>query len=210
MTVTISRAAQGIFDPETRDSASRFTKFARAIAGTRAQKQTALSEMYKMADFIFEATTTTVSEGATFVAAGVNLSTKLVTFPADTARNVRVRTWYRQETTAKIGYTDRVFTVNGGTNPTLAIVPSDLVFATTAGVTLPSPIPDGRVIAAIPVGSAATPAYPFAEVAIATTPTPDEVYVRVSAPSVLQGGNSLRWRVEVFLEPLVLLAAPPA
>jgi len=206
MTVTVSASTE-TFDPNLVDGGPDVLKAAEDNRVPQAQRR-----RNGMADFTFTATTTTVSEGAAFASAGVNLSTKGVPFPADSMRNIRVKAWFRQETTGKLGYSERVFTVNGGTNPTLAIVPTNITHSPsgTGLLAVNTWLGDGRIVAAVPVGSAATPAYPFAEVAIATTPTPDEVYVRVSAPAALQGGNSLRWKVDVFVEPLVALTAPPA
>jgi len=206
MTVTVS-ASTDTYDSNFVDGGPDVLK-----AGEDNRVPHAVRRRNGLPDFRFTATTTTVSEGAAFASAGVNLTSKGVTFPADSTRNIRVKAWCRQETTGKMGFVERVFTVNGGTNPTLAIVPTNITHSPTGTglAAVNTWLGDGRIGAAIPVGTAATPAYPFAEVAIATTPTPDEVYVRVSAPGVLQGGNSLRWQVDVFVEPLVSLTAPPA
>ncbi len=205
MTLAITVAAQGLIDLPTRDEASRFQKLAFAIAGTRAQKQTALNELFDQPDFTFEATTTT-NDAVTLANAGVNLVTKGVTFPAGALRKITLRYSYAQSATVK-GYASRDFVVVGAANtPILAIAPTDLTYSPTGvGIIGGNPaVADGRYSVSIPVGTAGLPLWPDAQVKITATPAVDQPYVGVLGISAVP----LRWRVDVYVGKLIVLAVP--
>lgn len=205
MTTTITRAAQGVFDPATRDEASRFTKFAYCIAGTRAQKQTALAEIFTRPDFVFEATTST-NDAVTLANLGVNLTSKGVTFPAGTIRKIRVKARSRAGSGAQTvtGFVETTFHVLGGTDPSMRVQTT----GTGQNVSPPTTtsIPTGVSTTFQPVaGTTTTPIYAHAIVAASTTPTPDQIYVGVLGSNGTGAGN-INWRVEVFVEPLETIA----
>lgn len=204
MTLTLTKGPIGQYDPDTKDLASKFKKLALALIGNANQKATALNDICDEPDFVVEATTST-NDAVTLANALVNLNTEGVTFPAGYVRQIKLKYTYASSATVK-GYSERQFLVIGAANtPVLSILPTDFTYSPT-GTALPAgnPFPDARVISALPLGSAATPTYPEARLAVTTTPSPDQLYVGVLGISAVP----IRWRVHVHVGRLVPIAAP--
>lgn len=181
----VSGSLRGGFDANINDNSGG----AQILKAAENNDADALRIIAGRAQFTVEATTTTADTGS-FANAVINLSAQGVTFPANTCRTVKVRIWSRGVGNI-LGLAEKIFTVTGGTNPVLG----GAVVGTL----------DERNLGRIPVGgTTTTPLYVTPIVAVATTPTPDEVYVSLTTPT---NGQDLRHYVEVELEPLRVIPA---
>lgn len=105
----------GDFDPYTRDQAALHQKLAYAFlgAGTAAQKATAQAEILKQPDFVAEIQATTDTSNLQ----AVDLTDEGVTFPANTIRTIRLKSWVMTDNDRYFAETEE--DVLGGTTPVL-------------------------------------------------------------------------------------------
>ncbi len=105
----------GDFDPYTRDQASRFRKLALAFlgVGTAAERATAQAEALRAPDFKAEVQATTDTSNLQ----AVDLTDEGVTFPANTIRQIRLRSFCMTDNDRY--YYETTEDVLGGTTPVL-------------------------------------------------------------------------------------------
>lgn len=198
MAITLTGPVSGTFDSSVTDSAGGFNLLAQA------------QNNYAPATFAtglrpvtFVALGQSIGNEAVTLAllAPINLTALGVTFPASTLRNIRTRVWSRRATVANAGYVEKLWTVIGGATPSVA--PDTTVAAALAALSEPS------VIAATPNNnSAAAPEYGTGIVimdAVSTTNVIVGVQNLLGTTRAATSATLLRWRLEVFVEPLVSL-----
>jgi hypothetical protein len=133
--------------------------------------------------------------------APVNLTTLGVLFPASSVRNIRCRVWSRRAAAAEAGYTEKWYSVAGGATPTIA--PDATLAAIIAAANNPAAavrIPNNN--------SAAAPHYGEGIVimdAVATTNVIVGVQNIVGLTNVAGTATLMRWRLEVWVDSLVIL-----
>jgi hypothetical protein len=198
MALTITRPVGETFDVNVTDSSGGFQLVAAALNN---DPEAARRFLLRPVTFIAEGQSVGNEAVTLALLAPVNLTTLGVTFPASSVRNIRTRVWSRRATVANCGYVEKLWTVIGGTTPSVA--PDTSVAAALAAVSEPS------VIAATPNNnSAAAPEYGTGIVimdAVATTNVIVGVQNLLGTTRAATSATLMRWRLEVFVEPLVVL-----
>lgn len=199
MAIVIAGPVAGTFDPSITDSAGGFNLQAQVD-----NNYPPASNAAGLRPFTFVAQGQSVGNEAVTLAllAPINLTALGVTFPASSLRNIRTRVWSRRATVANCGYVEKLWTVIGGATPSVA--PDLTVAAALAAVNEPS------VIAATPNNnSASAPEYGTGIVimdAVSTASVIVGVQNLLGTTRAATTATLMRWRLEVFVEPLVQLA----
>lgn len=198
MAVVVTRAVAETFDPNVTDSSGGFALLQAAL-----NNDPEAARRYAQRPFTFIAEGQCVGNEAVTIAllAPVNLTTLGVLFPASSLRNIRCKVWSRRATVANAGYTEKWYTVIGGTTPSVA--PDATLAAIVAAANNPAAavrIPNNN--------SAAAPEYGEGIVimdAVATTNVIVGVQNIVGLTNVAATATLMRWRLEVYVDPLVIL-----
>jgi hypothetical protein len=133
--------------------------------------------------------------------APINLTALGVVFPASSVRNIRTRVWSRRAAVANCGFCERIYTVIGGATPSIA--PDTSLAAALAALNEPA------VVARTPNNnSAGAPEYGTGIVimdAVSTTNVIVGVQNILGTTNAAVTATLMRWRLEVFVDPLVSL-----
>lgn len=115
MAISLTWGPLGAFDPYTRDQASYLQRqaYAKGDAGTTAQQTTARAELNEDPDFVAELQATTDTSNVQ----AVDLTDKGVTFPANTVRTIKLKSWVMTDNDRYFAETEE--DVLGGTTPVL-------------------------------------------------------------------------------------------
>jgi hypothetical protein len=198
MAVVVTRPVGELFDSNVTDNSGGYTLLAAAL-----NNDPEAARLFAARPFTFVTEGQNVGNEAVTIAllAPVNLTLLGVAFPASSQRTIRTRVWSRRATVANCGYVEKVWTVIGGTTPSVA--PDITVAAALAAVNEPS------VVAATPNNnSASAPEYGTGIVimdAVATTNVIVGVQNLLGTTRAATSATLLRWRLEVIVDPLVIL-----
>lgn len=199
MAIVLAGPVIGTFDPNITDSLGGFGLLAQVDNNYPPANNAA-----GIRPFTFQAIGQSIGNEAVTLAllAPINLTALGVVFPAGTLRNIRTRVWSRRGTVNNSGYVEKVWTVIGGATPSVA--PDLTVAAALAAVNEPS------VVAATPNNnSASAPEYGTGIVimdAVSTTNVIVGVQNLLGTTRAATSATLLRWQLEVFVDPLVVLA----
>lgn len=198
MAIALSGPIKGTFDPNITDSSGGFNLQAQV-----ANNYPPASAAAGLLPVTFTAEGQSVGNEAVTLAllAPINLTALGVPFPASSVRNIRTRVWSRRAAVANCGFVEKLWTVIGGATPSVA--PASTVAAALAALYEPS------VIAATPNNnSASAPEYGTGIVimdAVATTNVIVGVQNLLGTTRAATSATLMRWRLEVFVEPLIML-----
>jgi hypothetical protein len=198
MAIVLAGPIRGTFDPAVTDSSGGFN----LLAGVNNNYPPA-SNAAGLRPITFVAEGQSVGNEAVTIAllAPINLTALGVPFPASSQRNITTRVWSRRATVAQAGFVEKVWTVIGGATPSVA--PDLTVAAALAAVNEPS------VVKATPNNnSASAPEYGTGIVimdAVATTNVIVGVQNLLGTTRAPTSATLLRWRLEVLVDPLVIL-----
>jgi hypothetical protein len=146
---------------------------------------------------------TCLGDEALTVAAAVpiNLTGLGVTFPVGTMRNIRVRCWSKRAAATNAGYTEKIYTVQGGAPPTLPAL------VTLAG-SLDNGANDNRALIQINNLNSApgAPQYAAGVLALDGTNVVCGVQNYLGSTAAVTATPGIRVRLEVLVDPLVILA----
>jgi hypothetical protein len=198
MAIVISGPIVGLFDPNVVDSVGGIGLLA---AVNNADPEAAA--LFSPRPYTFVAQGQSVGNEAVTLAllAPINLTALGVVFPASSQRTIRTRVWSRRATVANCGFVEKIWTVIGGATPSVA--PDSTVAAALAALNEPS------VIAATPNNnSASAPEYGTGIVimdAVSTASVIVGVQNLLGTTRAATSATLLRWRLEVLVDPLVIL-----
>ncbi len=196
MAITVTKPVTESYDPNITDAAGGLA----VLAGVN-NANPAASRILQPRPLTFSCEGQSVGNEAVTIAllAPVNLTLLGVLFPASSMRVIRTKCWSRRATVAQAGYAELAWVVIGG--PTPSVVP---VFTLTAGVAAAN---NPQLITGSPNNNSATaPEYGEGMVVMDAVSTTN---VLVGVQNILGTSNAavtatlLRWRLEVFVEPLV-------
>lgn len=173
-------SVRGEFDPNVVDGSS-INAF-KAALGDDPEGATAIAGRATFKVDVTSDTTTTAT-------AVMSLTDLGVTVPDGHCRMVKARGYFRDDDQSVL--VENSFILTGGTNtPSVAA-------ATAANTT----------VLAGGLGTTTTPANPTLTMGVNTTPSPDEVELRMTLPATLGTGATVKGHIECTVEPLVVLAA---
>jgi len=133
--------------------------------------------------------------------APINLTALGVQFPVGTQRCIKVRCWSKRAAANNAGYTEKIYVVNGAATPT---IPAQITVAAALAA-----VNDPSVVVRLPNNdNAAAPEYGEGVVimdAVATTNVIVGVQNRLGTTNAATATPGMRWRLEVLVDPLVIL-----
>lgn len=199
MAIVLAGPIVGVYDPNITDGSGGFNLFKQI---ENAYPPAVFAGALRPVTFIAEGQSVGNEAVTLALLAPINLTALGVLFPASSVRNIRTRVWSRRATIANCGYTEKVQTVIGGATP--SIVPDITVAAALAAINEPSVVartPNNNTVGA--------PEYGTGVVIMDAVSTASVI---VGVQNILGTTNAavtatlMRWRLEVWVEPLVSLA----
>lgn len=199
MAIVLAGPITGTYDPNITDGSGGFNLFKQI---ENAYPPAVFAGALRPVTFVAEGQSVGNEAVTLALLAPINLTSLGVLFPASSLRNIRTRVWSRRATVNQCGYCERLYTVIGGATPSVGL--DTTVAAALAALNEPA------VIARTPNNnSASAPEYGTGIVimdAVSTTNVIVGVQNILGTTNAAVTATLMRWRLEVWVEPLVSLA----